>query len=40
MESIRLLIVDDHAIVRTGLSAVFETQEDMEVVGQATNGRC
>ena len=38
MEPIRLLIVDDHAIVRTGLSAVFETQEDMELVGQATNG--
>jgi NarL family two-component system response regulator LiaR len=38
MAPIRLLIVDDHAIVRTGLSAVFETEDDLELVGQATNG--
>jgi NarL family two-component system response regulator LiaR len=38
MEPIRLLIVDDHAIVRTGLSAVCETEEDLELIGQATNG--
>jgi two-component system, NarL family, response regulator NreC len=34
-ESIRVLIVDDHAVVRTGLRLLLETQEDMEAVGEA-----
>jgi two-component system, NarL family, response regulator NreC len=33
--SIRVLIVDDHAVVRTGLRLLLETQEDMEAVGEA-----
>ncbi|MBW8012363.1 MAG: response regulator transcription factor [Chloroflexi bacterium] len=37
-ESIRILIVDDHAIVRTGLSALIEAESDLELVGQAANG--
>jgi DNA-binding NarL/FixJ family response regulator len=32
---IHVLIVDDHAIVRTGLQLLLETQEDMEAVGEA-----
>jgi DNA-binding NarL/FixJ family response regulator len=33
------LIVDDHALVREGLRAVLEGEEDMEVVGEAADGR-
>jgi len=36
--SIRVLIVDDHGIVRHGLARSIQQQEDMEVVGQATDG--
>jgi DNA-binding NarL/FixJ family response regulator len=35
---IRVLIVDDHAIVRTGLAQLLGTTEDMELVGQAADG--
>jgi len=38
-ESIRILITDDHAIVRTGLAALIEAEPDLELVGQAANGR-
>ena len=36
--SIRILIADDHAIVRTGLAALLETVQGMTVVGEAKNG--
>ncbi len=36
---IRILLVDDHAIVRDGLRAVLKTQPDIEVVGEAENGQ-
>ena len=36
--SIRILLVDDHAIVRHGLSRSIQQQEDMEVIGQASDG--
>ncbi|PWK15670.1 response regulator [Tumebacillus permanentifrigoris] len=36
--SIRLLIADDHAIVRSGLSMLLNNQADMEVVGTAADG--
>ncbi len=36
---IKLLIVDDHAILRDGLKALLNLQEDIEVVGEAGNGK-
>jgi NarL family two-component system response regulator LiaR len=37
-EPIRVLIIDDHAIVRRGLRGLLETVDDMEVVGDAADG--
>ena len=34
----RILIADDHAVVRVGLASLFSAQKDMEVVAQARNG--
>jgi NarL family two-component system response regulator LiaR len=36
---IRVLIVDDHAMVRTGLATFMEVLDDLELVGQAADGR-
>jgi DNA-binding NarL/FixJ family response regulator len=36
---IKALLVDDHAVVRDGLRALLQAQPDMEVVGDAANGR-
>jgi DNA-binding NarL/FixJ family response regulator len=36
---IRVLLVDDHAVVRDGLRAMLEAQPEMEVVGDVANGR-
>jgi NarL family two-component system response regulator LiaR len=36
---IRLLIVDDHMIVRKGIRALLATETDIEVIGEAENGR-
>lgn len=38
-ESIRILTVDDHQLLREGIAAVLESQEDMTLVSQASNGR-
>jgi len=38
MTPISVLIVDDHAVVRSGVRSYLETQEDLEVVGEAANG--
>ena len=35
---IRLLLVDDHDIVRTGIAYILKEQKDIEVVGEAGNG--
>ena len=39
MRKINLLIVDDHAIVRDGICSLLALAGDMEVVGEAANGR-
>lgn len=36
--SIRVLLVDDHPVVRQGLRRMLELEEDMEVVGEAASG--
>jgi DNA-binding NarL/FixJ family response regulator len=36
---IRLLVVDDHKIVREGLVSLLSEQQDIEVIGEAGNGR-
>ncbi|HEY97786.1 MAG TPA: response regulator [Dehalococcoidia bacterium] len=36
---IRVLVVDDHTMVRTGICSVISLQKDMEVVGEAVDGR-
>jgi two-component system, NarL family, response regulator len=37
--NIRILIVDDHPVVRAGLTSMLSTQPGMEVVGSASNGK-
>lgn len=35
----RILLADDHAVVRNGFRMILDAQEDMEVIGEASNGR-
>ena len=37
--SLRILVVDDHAVVRRGVRSLLESQEGWEVCGEATTGR-
>ena len=37
--TIRVLLVDDHALARTGFRMVLDTEPDIEVVGEAATGR-
>ena len=39
MSNIRLMLVDDHQVIRTGLKSFLQTQPDLEVVAEASNGR-
>lgn len=39
MSPIRLMLVDDHQLVRTGLKTFLETQSDFQVVAEADDGR-
>ena len=36
---IKILVVDDHTMIRTGISAVIALQKDMEVVSEAADGQ-
>jgi len=36
--TIRVFIVDDHALVRAGMRMIISSQEDMQVIGEADNG--
>ena len=38
MTAIRVLVVDDHPVVRDGLVAILSTQDDFTVVGEAADG--
>jgi len=37
-ETIRVLVVDDHAVVREGLRSFLDLQDGIEVVGEAADG--
>jgi DNA-binding NarL/FixJ family response regulator len=37
LDTIRILIVDDHAVLRFGLRALLETQQHLDVIGEATD---
>lgn len=39
MSKYKIILVDDHWIVRQGLKLIFETEEDYEVVAEAENGK-
>jgi two-component system response regulator NreC len=39
MSQIKILLADDHSVMRTGLRLVLERQEDFQVVGEASDGR-
>ena len=39
MERIRVLIADDHRVVREGLTAILRESGDLEVVGEARDGQ-
>jgi DNA-binding NarL/FixJ family response regulator len=39
MSPIRVLLVDDHPVVRSGIRSVLEKAADIEVVGEASNGK-
>ena len=38
MTKTRIMIVDDHEVVRLGMRAAFEAEQDLTVVGEASNG--
>jgi DNA-binding NarL/FixJ family response regulator len=39
MDKIRVLLADDHTVVRQGLRALLSAEDDIEIVGEAENGR-
>ena len=38
-ENVRILITDDHPVVRTGLRGMISGEPDFDVVGEAENGK-
>lgn len=39
MKKLRIILADDHAMIREGLRLLLQTQPDLEVVGEASNGQ-
>lgn len=39
LKTIKVVIADDHPIFRSGLVTVFDNERDIEIVGQAANGK-
>ena len=39
MGKIRVLLVDDHTVVRQGLRRILETDDEIEIVGETGDGR-
>jgi len=39
MSKIRIVLADDHSVVRQGFRRILEAQPDMEIVGEASNGK-
>lgn len=39
MSKMKILLADDHTVVRQGLKALLAAEDDMEIVGEADNGR-
>src|SRR5436190_21932372 len=39
MQKIRVVLADDHTVVRQGLRALLMSEEDIDIVGEAENGR-
>ena len=39
MKKLRILLADDHTVMRSGLRALLERQSNLEIVGEAENGR-
>ena len=39
MDKIKVLITDDHKVVRTGIKILFKGDKDIDVVGEAQNGK-
>ena len=39
LDKIRILLADDHTILRNGIRAILEDEPGMEVVGEAEDGR-
>ncbi len=39
MSKIRVMLVDDHALFREGMRALLQSSSDIEIVGEATNGK-
>ena len=37
-EAIRVLVVDDHAVVRSGLTNILGAEADIQIVGEARDG--
>lgn len=37
MEKIRIILVDDHSLVRDGIKSILQTEDNIEIIGEASN---